>query len=77
MVKVKKVATNINLGPVLKEKAKAYARGLEMDLSELIGHLLREEIANPTLGKPKIYPLPEITALRVGEEPQKGNGGKS
>jgi hypothetical protein len=53
IVKVKKVSANISLGERLKEEAKKYANAVEMDLSELVAQLLREELANPTIGQKK------------------------
>ncbi len=51
--KLMKARTNLTLGKQLKIRAQKYAENLEMDLSELICHLLREELANPTVGQKK------------------------
>ena len=52
-----KVRTHLSLGKKLKERAADYAEGLEMDLSELVAHLLRQELANPTIGQKKTDPV--------------------
>jgi len=52
-MKVKKVSANISLGVRLKYSAREYAESLDMDLSELVAHLLREELANPSIGQKK------------------------
>lgn len=48
-----KVRTHISLGEKLKERAQKYAEDVEMDLSELVAHLLRTELANPSIGQKK------------------------
>ena len=41
-----KARVNITIGPTLHAGAKAHAQNLEMDFSELVTQLLREELLN-------------------------------
>jgi len=68
---MKKVRANLTLGVLLKKRAANYATSMEMDLSELVSHLLREELANPTIGQKKQIPF--FTSSTVDANPRGSN----
>jgi hypothetical protein len=77
-MKAKRVSVNISLGQKLKNDAREYAQGLEMDLSELVAHLLREELANPTIGQKKLDDdhAPVVATQRIGSTVRPKSRGK-
>ena len=56
-----KVRVHLTIGEKLKAETQRYARSVEMDFAELVSHLLREEIANPTIGQKKKQIAPDVS----------------